>query len=276
MKIDAHQHFWRFDPQRDLWITDAMAVLKRDFLPEDLQPILLQNGLDGCIAVQADTSEKETRFLLDLAGKHQFIKGVVGWLDLCSATIEEQLHHFSSYVKLKGLRHIVQAEPDGFMQREDFQRGVAAMGAYDLSYDILIYPHQLNDAIQLAAKFPNQRFIVDHCAKPEIESGEIKAWQAGIEKLAAFDNVACKLSGLITEADWKTWNKTDLHPYLDVAFDAFGSGRLLFGSDWPVCLLAGNYKDWVNVVENYIANRPKTEQQQVMGHNAIQWYQLND
>ena len=276
MKIDAHQHFWKFDPQRDAWITDEMAVLQRDFLPEDFQPILQEHLFDGCIAVQADTSEKETEFLLNLANQYAFIKGVVGWLDLCNANIEERLIHFSSNEKLKGLRHIVQSESDGFMLRNDFQRGISALEKYNLTYDILIFPHQMEEAIQLVKAFPKQKFILDHCAKPYIMDGKIKTWQAHLEKLSRFENVACKVSGLTTEADWNTWSKTTINPYLDVVFDAFGSERTLFGSDWPVSLLAGKYALTVGLIEDYISKFSQVEQQQIMGLNAKNWYHLKD
>lgn len=276
MKIDAHQHFWHFDPQRDAWITDEMRVLQRDFLPEDLQALLRQHQFDGCIAVQADTSEKETKFLLNLADQHAFIKGVVGWLDLCSSTINERLEHFSKHEKLKGLRHIVQGEPDGFMLQDDFQRGITALEKYNLPYDILIFPHQLEEAITLVETFPKQKFIVDHCAKPYIKDGKIEIWQGHIERLSHFENVACKVSGLATEADWNTWSKTTIKPYLDVVFNAFGSRRTLFGSDWPVSLLAGNYATTIDLIEDYISKFSKIEQEQIMGVNAKEWYRLKD
>jgi len=276
MKIDAHQHFWCFNPQRDAWITDDMRVLQRDFLPEDLQPLLQQHQFDGCVAVQADTSEKETEFLLNLAEKHPFIKGVVGWLDLCSDAIDERLAHFSTYKNLKGLRHIVQAEPDGYMLRKDFQRGISKLEKYNLTYDILIFPHQLEEAIALVNTFPNQKFILDHCAKPYIKDGKIKTWKRHIETLSGFENVACKVSGLTTEADWKHWDNTTMEPYLDVVFNAFGTKRTLFGSDWPVSVLAGTYAETVGLIEQYIAQFTETEQQQIMGLNAKTWYHLKD
>ncbi|MCL8006913.1 amidohydrolase family protein [Gelidibacter japonicus] len=276
MRIDSHQHFWRFDPQRDAWITNDMSVIQRDFLPEDLQPLLQQHQLDGCIAVQADTSEKETKFILELADQHPFIKGVVGWLDLCSDTIEDRLEHFSQYKKLKGLRHIVQAEPDGFLLRKDFQRGISALEKYNLTYDILIFPHQLEEAIEFVKTFPKQKFILDHGAKPYIKDGKIEPWKSQMETLAGFENVACKVSGLTTEADWNTWDKTSMQPYLEVIFNAFGTKRTLFGSDWPVSLLAGTYAETITLVEDYISKFTKTEQQQIMGLNAKTWYHLED
>lgn len=276
MRIDTHQHFWKFDPQRDAWITNDMSVIQRDFLPEDLQPLLQQHQLDGCIAVQADTSEKETKFLLELADQHPFIKGVVGWLDLCSDTIDDRLEHFSQYKKLKGLRHIVQAEPDGFLLRKDFQRGISALEKYNLTYDILIFPHQLEEAIEFVKTFPKQKFILDHGAKPYIKDGKIEPWKSQMETLAGFENVACKVSGLTTEADWNTWDKISMQPYLEVIFNAFGAKRTLFGSDWPVSLLAGTYAETITLVEAYISKFSETEQQQIMGLNAKTWYHLED
>ena len=274
MKIDAHQHFWQFNPQRDTWINEEMNVLKHNFLPEDLLPILQENKFDGCVAVQAEQSEEETKFLLQLAEENSFIKGVVGWLDLCNENINERLQHFSKYKKLKGLRHIVQAEPNGFMLQNNFLRGIAALEKYNLTYDILIYHNQLEDAIELVRKFPNQKFIVDHCAKPNIKEGEITLWKKNIEQLSNFKNVACKISGLTTEANWNTWGKNEIQPYLDVVFNAFGSNRLLFGSDWPVSLLAGNYTETVGLIENYILQFSKMDQQQIMGLNTLNWYNI--
>ena len=276
MRIDSHQHFWHFDPVRDSWINEDMSVLKRDFLPQDLKPLLKENNFEGCIAVQADSSEKETEFLLNLAERNSFIKGVVGWLDLCSDTIEGRLEYFSKFEKLKGLRHIVQSEQKGFMLRADFQRGISALEKYKLTYDILIYPNQLEEAILLVEKFPNQQFILDHCAKPYIKDGKIKVWKSLIEELSAIDNVACKVSGLTTEADWTTWQKQQFEPYFEAIFDCFGTERTIFGSDWPVSLLAGNYSTTLSLVENYIQKFTKSEQQQIMGLNAKNLYDIKD
>ena len=276
MRIDSHQHFWHFDPVRDSWINEDMSVLKRDFLPQDLKPLLKENNFEGCIAVQADSSEKETEFLLNLAERNSFIKGVVGWLDLCSDTIEGRLEYFSKFEKLKGLRHIVQSEQKGFMLRADFQRGISALEKYKLTYDILIYPNQLEEAILLVEKFPNQQFILDHCAKPYIKDGKIKVWKSLIEELSAIDNVACKVSGLTTEADWTTWQKQQFEPYFEAIFDCFGTEKTIFGSDWPVSLLAGNYSTTLSLVENYIQKFTKSEQQQIMGLNAKNLYDIKD
>ena len=276
MKIDAHQHFWQYNPQRDRWINEEMSMLKHDFLPENLLPVLQQHQFDGCVAVQADSSEKETTFLLELAEDNAFIKGVVGWLDLCNENIDVRLNHFSKYKKLKGLRHIVQAEPDGFMLQKEFQHGISALEKHDFTYDILIFPNQLEEAIELVSKFSKQKFILNHCAKPYIKDNKITIWKKNLEKLASFKNVACKVSGLTTEANWNSWNQKEIQPYLDVVFKAFENDRLLFGSDWPVSLLAGNYTETVGLIENYIQQFSKTEQQQIIGLNAINWYNLKD
>lgn len=274
MKIDAHQHFWQFNPQRDAWINEEMAVLKRDFLPEDLQSILKTNNIDGCIAVQADQSEKETEFLLGLAKDNSFIKGVVGWLDLCSDTIDERLAYYSKYEKLKGLRHIVQAEPAGFMLRKDFQRGIKALEKYNLTYDILVHYNQLEEVVEFVREFPNQKFVLDHIGKPSIKVGEIDTWKIQIEALATFPNVYCKASGLVTETSFNNWSYTDFVPYLEVVFNSFGVDRVLFGSDWPVCLLSGNYEKVLAIIERYILKFSATEKELIMGKNAVAFYNL--
>src|SRR5690348_4432340 len=242
MKIDSHQHFWRYDAARDAWITDSMAVLKRDFLPEHLAPELMANGIDASIAVQADQSEKETTFLLELAEKNGRIAGVVGWVDLLSPAVAERLEYFSHFSKLRGFRHIAQSEPDDrFLAREDFVKGVAQLRPFGFTYDILVYPKQLAAAIDLVSQLPEQRFVVDHLAKPEVKSGKTSPWAEQIREIAQNKNVFCKISGLVTEANWKQWKPGDFNPYLDVIFNAFGADRLMFGSDWPVCLLAATY-----------------------------------
>lgn len=275
MRIDAHQHFWQYDAQRDGWITDEMAALKRDFMPQDLVPLLAANEVDGCIAVQADSSERETEFLLGLASQHAKIAGVVGWLDLCAAALPERLEHFSRFEKLCGVRHVVQAEPDDrFMLREDFQRGIAMLADFGLTYDILIYPRQLPAAIELAAKFPKQPFIVDHLAKPEIKGARISEWAAQMRIIAQNPNVYCKVSGLITEADWHAWRKEEFRPYLDVAFEAFGPDRLIFGSDWPVCLLAGTYGQVKQLISGYTTDFSAADRANIFGLNAVHFYGL--
>lgn len=275
MNIDSHQHFWRYDPRRDAWITDEMSVLKRDFLPEDLIPQLRASQVEGTIAVQAAQSEAETTFLLELAGRFDQIKGVVGWVDLCAPSLPERLEHFSHFDKLLGFRHIVQSEPDDrFVLRQDFVTGIQQLRQFEFTYDILIYPHQLPAAIELVERIPRQHFVLDHLAKPLIRSGKISPWAEQIRLLAASPNVYCKLSGLITEADWRNWRQTDFRPYLDVVFDAFGTNRLMFGSDWPVCLLAAEYRGVKQLLADYLNDFPVEERDKIFGGNAEKFYGL--
>src|SRR5580693_1829267 len=239
MNIDSHQHFWVYDPARHAWIDDTMTALKRDFLTGELAVQLQANDFDASIAVQADQSELETLFLLELGKNTRRIAGVVGWIDMASSRVEERLEFFSQFEKLRGFRHVAQAEPDDrFLMRSDFTRGISRLREFGFTYDILIYPKQLPAAIELAEKFPEQTFVLDHIAKPLIKTKEITAWANKIRRLATAPNVWCKLSGLITEADWKQWKADDFKPYLDIVFETFGCDRLMFGSDWPVCLLA--------------------------------------
>jgi len=276
MYIDSHQHFWRYNSQRDGWITDDMAILKRDFLPNDLIPALRANQVQGCVAVQADQSEQETMFLLDLASRFPEIKGVVGWVDLRSQELPKRLEYLAQFEKLCGFRHLVQSESDDrYLLREDFLAGVGSLQALNLTYDILIYPKQLPAAIELVAKLPEQRFVVDHMAKPFIRSGIISPWEQQIREIATNPHVYCKVSGLVTEADWQNWNEVDIKPYLDVVFEAFGPDRLMFGSDWPVCLLAGSYKIVKELVQSYIGKLPPEKQEKIMGLNAVNFYRLN-
>ncbi len=273
MKIDSHQHFWRYDPARDSWITDEMAVLKRDFLPEELNRELVKNGVDASIAVQADQSEAETLFLLDLAERYRTVAGVVGWVDLCADDLPERLEFFSRYEKLCGFRHIVQDEPDDhFLLQERFVRGIACLHEFDFTYDVLIYPRQLPAAIELVEKFPEQPFVIDHLAKPAIKTRETNAWAAHMRAIAGAPNVFCKLSGLITEADWSEWVAEDFRPYLDIVCEAFGSDRLMYGSDWPVCLLAGTYGRVKQLVEDYTRLLPQQEGNNIFGLNAVAFY----
>lgn len=276
MVIDAHQHFWKYNPVRDSWIDDSMEVIKKDFLPDGLIPILKRNNIDGCIAVQADQSEEETQFLLNLAKDNPEIKGVVGWVDLVNSNVESRLDYFSKDKKLKGVRHILQAENEDFVLRPDFQNGISKLEKFNLTYDILVFPNQINNTITLVRNFPNQTFILDHIGKPYIKDGKITEWKNAISELATYPNVYCKVSGLVTEANLKTWKASDFKPYLDVVFENFGIDRILFASDWPVCLLAAKYDEVINICEDYISQLTKNEQDKIMGLNAISLYNLND
>jgi L-fuconolactonase len=271
MRIDAHQHFWHYDAARDGWITDEMGVLKRDYLPEHLRPELRAAGIDATVAVQADQSEAETRFLLALADANPEIAGVVGWVDFCGESCGKTIESYGEFAKICGFRHVAQSEPDDrFLVRDDFLRGIAHLAAFELTYDILIYPKQLPAAIELVGRFPKQRFVVDHLAKPLIKTGEIEPWATHMRRIAKHENVSCKLSGLITEADWIHWKAADFRPYLDVIFEAFGTNRLMFGSDWPVCLLAGSYGQVVDLIADYAAS----DHNKIFGDNAARFYGL--
>ena len=274
-RIDTHQHFWKFDPVRDAWIDHTMQVIQRDFFPEDLSPLLQQNGFEGCVAVQADQSDSETEFLLALADANDFIKGVVGWTDLKASNLYDKLEVYSQFELLKGFRHVAQGQPEGFLLQPDFVKGVGQLAAFDFTYDILIYANQLNEAFDFAKKLPNVRFVLDHIAKPSIKDGDLESWSVGIKKLSELPNVSCKVSGMVTEADWYTWKKSDFQPYLDIVFESFGIDRIMFGSDWPVCLVASKYGDMKKIVTDYISSFSKLEQEKIMGKNASKFYNLD-
>jgi len=274
-RIDAHQHFWLYNPAEHAWLTNEMAVLKRDFKPEDLKPLLDGLDFDGCIAVQVRQNLEETRWLLELAGGDDFVRGVVGWVDLRSAEVKAQLEQFSGNKKLVGVRHIVQGEPDDhFMLREDFCRGIASLAEFDLAYDVLIYPRQLPAAIGLARTFPDQRFVLDHLAKPAIGEGTREPWEAGLRELAKSPNLFCKLSGMVTETRWNQWQPDDFRPYLDVVFEAFGPERLMIGSDWPVCTLSATYETAMGIVIDYIGQFGPWEREGILGGNCSRFYGL--
>jgi L-fuconolactonase len=274
MIIDSHQHFWRYDSARDAWISDAMTPLKRDFLPEDLESELAANGIDATVVVQVDQSEEETLFLLDLAQRYERIAGVVGWVDFCAPSIEERLRFYSQHRKLRGFRHIAQAEPNEFLVGQDFTRGIALLREFGFVYEILIYPKQLPAAIELASRFPEQKFVVNHMAKPLIKDGTSEPWAAYMRTIAQNANVFCKVSGLVTEADWLRWKPEDIAPYLDVVFEAFGPERVMFGSDWPVCLLAASYRRVKELLETYVGAHVPQHKENIFGGNAIRFYGL--
>ncbi|SFV27255.1 amidohydrolase family protein [Thermoflavifilum thermophilum] len=272
--IDAHQHFWIYDPIKDAWITDEMQILKQNYLPDDLHKELKQAGVDGTVVVQASTRDQENTFLIQLAQAHPFIQGVVGWVDPCSHLLEEQLQIYQQIPIVKGFRHIVQSEPDDYLLRKQVQLGIAMIGRYGFTYDILIYPRQLAAALQLVESLPEQPLVVDHLAKPLIRNKQMEPWASQIKMLAQASHVYCKLSGWATEADWQQWTPEDVYPYFDVIFDAFGSTRILFGSDWPVCLLAASYSQIKQTVEQYLLRYYSEAIPAVMGQNAIRFYRL--
>jgi len=275
MKIDAHQHFWQYDPVRDAWINSEMAVIQRSFGPTDLEPLLDRNGFAGCVVVQSDQSEKENEFQLANAAQYSFIKGVVGWVDLQTDNVGERLAYYSEFDKLKGFRHVLQGETNrALMLESNFQRGIAALQQHSFTYDLLIFPDQLGYARELVANFPNQPFVLDHIAKPNIKAKQLDDWGKDLRALAAHENVWCKVSGMVTEADWQTWHPQDFQPYLEVVFEAFGPTRVLFGSDWPVCEVAGGYDAVVDLVQQYVATLSAHEQALFWGENATAFYKL--
>jgi L-fuconolactonase len=273
MTLDSHQHFWQYELPKHEWIDDEMSAIRRDFMPSDLGPILAANGVDGCIAVQADQTLAETRFLLDIATKHDFVKGVVGWIDLRSFILGEVLERYRHHPLLKGFRHVVQGEPDPlFMLRPEFLRGIDMIGQAGLTYDILIFPHQLVSSLELVKQFPDHKFVIDHLAKPYAKAGYFTGWAAGISAVAKFPNVHCKLSGLITEANYASWTTEELLPYLQHALEAFGPDRCMFGSDWPVCRVAGDYSQVKGLIETLLQGYSEADQEAVFGGNCARFY----
>lgn len=276
LQIDSHQHFWKYDPVEHDWIDDSMQLIRRDFLPADLEPVLKANGFDGCITVQSSQSEHENEFQLSNAEAHDFIKGVVGWVDMRAENVEERLAYYKQFKKLKGFRHVLQGEPQrDFMLRPDFLKGIGLLKKYGFTYDILIFPDQLTYAAGLVSRFPDQSFVIDHIAKPGIKQKQLGDWEKGIKAISAFENVFCKVSGMVTEADWANWKAVDFDPYLDVVVNNFGTKRLMYGSDWPVCKVAADYGDVVGLVKAYFSAFSKTEQQDFFGLNALQFYNIN-
>lgn len=275
LRIDAHQHFWQYNPVRDSWINESMGVLKRDFLPQHLAPLLTAANMDGCVLVQAEQTDEGNNFLLQQAAASPLIKGIVAWVDLQANNIEERLAYYQQHAIIKGFRHILQGEEDrALMLKPNFLSGMGFLKSYGYTYDILIFPDQLQYAVQLVAKNEAQPFVVDHLAKPYIKNKEIEDWKKDISAIAQHPNVWCKVSGLVTEGDWNTWQKEDLYPYLDVVVEAFGIKRLMFGSDWPVCLLAASYAQTVALIEDYFAPFTKKEKEGLFGGNAAHFYKL--
>ncbi len=273
--IDSHQHFWKYEPAEYGWIGPHMTALRRDFLPEDLEVEERKAGIDRSVAVQARSTVEETAWLLGLADANENVAGVVGWVPLSAPDVESHTEKFGSHPKLRGVRHVVQDEPDDeYLLRPDFNAGVAALRRFRLVYDILIFERHLPAAIEFVVRHPSQVFVLDHIAKPRIREGLLSPWRERIRELSRRPNVYCKLSGIVTEADWHGWSADDLRPYFDTVLDAFGPKRVMFGSDWPVLLLAGTYQGWCSVVKNAIAALSESEQARIWGDAAAEAYGL--
>ncbi len=274
--IDAHHHFWKFDPGRDIWITDEMKILQKDYLPSDIEAIFKQNHISGSVVVQSNASEDENRFLLDLAVDAAFIKGVVGWIDLQSEDLEDKLKYYQKFDLLKGFRHLLQGEKQrDMMLNPVFQKGIGLLNKYGFSFDLLILPDQIGFAEKLARSFPDQRFVIDHLAKPYIKNGMISEWRIAMKKFTSLQNVYCKISGMVTEDDVEFWENDDFHPYINSVLEIFGIRRIMFGSDWPVCLQAGTYDEVKQITEDYFKSFSVTEQARFFGGNAMEFYLLN-
>jgi len=273
--IDTHHHFWKYSTAEYGWISDEMKSIRRDFLPADLKKTLDDAGVSGAVSVQARTTVEESDWLLSMAEKHDFLRGVVGWVPLTESDVEKHLERLAKHKKFKGVRHVIQGEPDdNYILRPDFNAGVKKLLKYKLRYDILIFEKHLKPSIRFVDQHPNQMFILDHVAKPKIKERILSPWREDMIELGKRPNVYCKLSGMITEADWKKWTSADLAPYLDTALHAFGPKRLMFGSDWPVMLVAGQYKPWVELIKQTIKRYSAAEQEQILSKNAIEAYGL--
>lgn len=274
MKIDAHQHFWNYDPEVFAWIHDDMAEIKRSFQPVDLKPILDYYDFDGCVFVQVNQTEQETLHYHDVALQHDFIKGVVGWTNFFSDKIDENLERYATMSKVVGFRHIVQGEPVGYMKNPYFVEGIKKLGRYNFTYDILVFPKQLKDAVFITRSCPETQFVLDHIAKPQIIEGKVTQWGNYINELAENTNVMCKVSGMVTETHYKKWKKEDFYIYLDIVLNAFGVDRLMYGSDWPVCLVSATYEEQLDIVESYFSELSSFEKDKIFGLNAVKFYGL--
>jgi L-fuconolactonase len=274
-RIDAHQHFWHYTPGEYEWIDESMRRIRRDFMPADLQREMTPLGFDGTVLVQVRQSLEETLWMLDIADSEPMVEGVVGWADLRAPEIADHLRDLSRRPKLLGIRHVVQSEPDGFLLEPSFLAGIRALGQFDLTYDILIYERQLPEAIEFASRFPEQRFVLDHLGKPNIRRGAIDPWRQHLRTLAKLPNVWCKLSGIVTEADWDTWTPDQIRPYLETAVECFGANRVMIGSDWPVCTLAATYAETMGLVTDLVADWSENDRDAVLGGTATSLWRLD-
>jgi L-fuconolactonase len=276
LRIDAHQHFWNYDPNVQIWMDDRMAAIKKDFLPTDLKPELDKAHFDGCVAVQASQTEEENLFLLNLASKNNFIKGIVGWVDLKAKNLEDRLKYYQQYTIIKGFRHVIHDEPDiNFMLDDRFISGVQLLKKYNYTYDLLIFPQHLPNVLSFVETMPDQKFVIDHIANPSIASGiDIDFWKEKLKLIAQKPNVYCKVSGMVTKAEWNNWKLEDFTPYLDFIVESFSPQRIMFGSDWPVSNLSSNYQSMFEITNRYFSSFSEQEQAQVFGLTAASFYSL--
>lgn len=274
MIIDSHQHFWNYEPKKHSWIDDEMKSIRRDFLPDELAQVYKENEIIGSVVVEAYQAETETAFLLSLAKQHPFIKGVVGFVDLKADTIQERLDYFSQFNLLKGFRAVLQSQDPSYMLQPAFLRGIGMLKKYGFTYDVLVFPKHLAAVKELVQNNPDQSFVIDHLAKPYIKAGEIEAWAKDMRELAQYPNLYCKISGMVTEADYKKWKPENFTPYLDVVVNAFGTQRIMYGSDWPVCLVAASYAQVLSIVKNYFSSFTPDEQAAFFAGNATRFYHL--
>jgi L-fucono-1,5-lactonase len=275
MKIDTHQHFWKYNRRDYVWMTSRMDKLRKDYLPSDLLPLIGAAGINATVAVQARQCLEESRWLLQLAAEYPFIRAVVGWVDLCSEQVVAQLEQLAENPKFRGVRHVVHDEPDDkFMLRATFLNGLRQLKKFGLTYDLLLFPRHLPIACDVVKQFPEQRFVLDHIAKPPIRMRNKEPWASDVKRLAEFPNVFCKVSGLVTEVEWGSWNAQDFEPYLDIVLSAFGPHRLMIGSDWPVCTLAAEYRSVINLKADYIARLSSDEQHTIWEKNPSEFYSI--
>lgn len=274
-RIDSHQHFWNYHPAKQVWMSDAMSALKYDFGPADLLPLLNSCNLQGCVAVQANQAEEENDFLIQLSQQFSFIKGIVGWVDLQATNVKERLAYYQNIKIIKGFRHVIHDEVDiDFMLQPAFLNGINCLHEFDFTFDVLIFPIHLKNTFLLIKQNPQQRFVIDHIAKPAIKNNEFEIWKTNLAKVAALPNVYCKISGMVTEANWKQWKKEDFKIYLDTVFELFGTDRIMYGSDWPVCTLSANYTSMYEIVQDYFSKFSSNEQHKFFGLNATHFYHL--
>jgi L-fuconolactonase len=275
IKIDAHQHFWQYNAQKYEWISPSMKAIKHDFLPKDIANILVQQDISGTVLVQVQQNDAENEQMLQYTHENTFIKGIVAWLAFADPLVAQKLAFYNQFKQIKGFRHILQAENTAeFLLNPAFLNGIDQLQSYNYTYDILVNNKQMDDALAFVRQFPKQKFVLDHIAKPDIKNGEFKTWAKKIKQLGQVDNLSCKLSGMVTENDWNLWTEADFEPYMQETLAAFGAKRLMFGSDWPVCMLAASYSQVTDIVQNFITSLSTNEQEDILGKNAIEFYNL--